>query len=129
MVGARCDALGVHIAAQPRQQADHLAGGHSREPRQLTGQVPHAPLHGDAVPLGVQAEQGCVTRLGPDQAHEQPDRRRLAGHVGPMKPRTPARNVQVEVDESPALAVVLGEAAGSDGHPRPVLGRGAAYCE
>src|SRR5450759_1241060 len=106
--------LGVGTAAHAAEVSDHLLAAQAAELRHIAWQVTDRVLHGHVVTPAVEPEDiGCAPG-GPDHAHEQPDRRRLAGAVGTEITENLLRgDVEVEVEEASPNAIVLREFRGS----------------
>src|SRR5665647_893176 len=114
-VGEGPDAAGFDAAAQPGQQPDHVAGARPGELRQLPRQVADPVLDREAVPAGVQAEQRRCALIGPDEVHQQPDRRRLPRAVRADEAEDfAAADLEVQVEQAAALPVVPGQPGAGD---------------
>src|SRR2546428_9974584 len=103
------------VTSQSLDVADDLRSAPAAELGKLTGDVAHLPLHFDGLALAVETEDLCRATRRVDQAHEKLDRRRLARAVrAEVAKDLPRVHAEVEVEDSPAEAVVLGQAARLD---------------
>src|SRR5262249_49545609 len=108
--GKCCDSPAVPAAPQAGNIADDLAAAKAAELRQLAWQVADETLDLDRPRLAVHTEDFGPPARGPDHVHQQPDRRSLAGAVRAQVAEDLAGgDLQVEVEQPPALAVVLAQ--------------------
>src|SRR5664280_2649895 len=105
------------VRASPRsslrlpEQVDHLATGQVRPERHLTGHVGKPSVQRDRLPPGVPAEESDLPGVGPEQAEEHPDGRRLPGAVGAQEAvHLPGGHLHVEAVERGDLAEPLDHA-------------------
>ena len=105
----------VDAAAQVGEVLERLAAGQPVVERELAGHIANAPVDGDRVLAGADAEDVGRTAGRADQVEQDPDRRRLAGAVGAQEAEDlPLLDLQVYVDDPAVLAVVLGQLLGFD---------------
>ena len=78
----RCEQAGpaarVQAAAQPPEQVDDLAAGQRRPERDIARDVGEPAVQFGGLAPGIAAEQPRGAAAGPQQAEQNPDRRRLA---------------------------------------------------
>ena len=105
----------VDAAAQVGEVLERLAAGEPVVEGELAGHVADAAVDGDRVGGRLDAEDARRAAGRPDEVEQGPDRRRLAGAVGPEEAEDLAlARLQVDVDDAAVLAVGLGELLGLD---------------
>ena len=132
-VGSRSQSLderglvgGVDAAAEVGEVLERLGAGQPVVERELARQVADPSVDGHRVDGGLDAEDAGDARCRPDEVEQGPDRRGLAGAVGPQEAEDLALlDAQVHVDDPAVRAVRLGQPLGVDdrGHARLLLRR------
>jgi len=103
-------AVPIQAAAQPRHVAHHLATSQAAELRQLARQEADQPLHLDRPRLAIDPKDLGPPARRPDHIHEKPDRGRLARPVrAQVAEHLSRRHLEVQVEQTAAAAVVLGQ--------------------
>src|SRR6266550_3165461 len=105
----RPDPGGIDAATQAAKVGDDLGAPEPTELGQLAGEVAHFRFDGNRLSLAVEAKDLSAAAGWKDHAHQQPDRRGLAGAVWPEEAENLAgANLHVEVEEPALHAVILG---------------------
>src|SRR5438094_1144190 len=100
----------VDAAAQPREVLEDLAAGEVRVQRRLARHVADETLDLDRLPPAVEPRDACRAAVGPDEGHEDADRRRLAGPVRAEKSEDLSlRHREGDVEDGPLPSVALVE--------------------
>ena len=107
-----------------------LAAAHRAEQAGLAGQVGHALVHLDRLPLAIQTVDPSHPRRRPEKAQQDPQQRRLARSIGPQQSEDFAlRDAQRAVLQRGDFAVAFRESQGFDQHassPRQACRRHAS---
>ena len=107
----------VEVAAHPAEEVDRLAAGELGPQRDVAGHVGQPAVQRDRVGPRIASEQLDPSAVGPEQAEEDADRRRLAGPVGSEEPvDRPRLDVEVEAVQRRRRPEALDQAG--DGHHR-----------
>ncbi len=113
------------LTTQAGGGGDHLTARQPGKVRKLAGDVPDLPLDGHRVALRVHPQRAGRPAGGPDHVHQQPDGRGLPGAIWTEEAEnTLALDLQVELEETTAAAIVLGQLADQDGWGRHAFGAG-----
>ena len=105
----------VHAAPQRPEVARDVATAQAAELGKLSGHVADQALHLHRLPHAVEAEDRGRSPGRVDEAHEQADGRALAGPVrAEVAEHLAFGHLEVEIEEAPRSAVILGQALGLD---------------
>ena len=123
-VAEAAHALRIHTAPHAAEVGDDLRARHAAELWDVAGQVTDPLLDLDGVAHAIDSEHVGGSGGGPDHAHDAADGRGLARAVGPEVAENLLRmDYKVEVEQTVAAAVVLGQARGAerrDSHGRSI---------
>src|SRR5207248_9628119 len=105
--------ISTDAAAHSAEVRDDLAPPEAAELRHVARQVADFAFHVDRVAHAVEAEDVGRSRGGADEAHQHPDRGRLAGAVRPeVAEHLLLCHLQVELEKTAPAAIVLGQTRG-----------------
>jgi len=107
--------LRVEPAAEPAQEVDHLATGEGGPQRHVAGYVGQPPVQVHRVEPRITTKDTHGTRVGPQEAEQETQRRGLPGSVGSQEPMDlPEGHAQVELAEHLGPAEALDQADNVD---------------
>ena len=129
-LGELGDAAGPDVAVQPREEAEHRRAGQQGVETEVPGQVADAPPQREPAAGDVVPEQPRAARCWRGEPEQQAHGRTLAGPVGTEEPEDlPRTNLQIEVEQTAARPVVLGQKVSLNGRPDVSHGRTSYDCQ
>ena len=115
----------VDAASEVAEVLDRLGAREPVEERELAGEVADPPMDGDRVRRRLDAEDQRAPGRRTQQVEQEPDRRRLAGAVGPEEPVDLAfLDGEIHLHDAAVWSVELGELLGLDDGHRAALPMG-----
>ncbi len=111
--GEQLAAVNARQTAQMSKEAKELPRRQPLVEAQVAGQIAKPAANLDTIPRRIEAEDAEAPAGRPDQVEHEPDRRRLSGAVRTEEPEDLAGlDREVEIDDSPVLAVELRQLLG-----------------